>query len=156
MKRIVSLVAAGAFGLVLGANSPVFAGSSGGADKFSTECSACHMAYQPFFLPKRSWKAIMGDLSNHFGEDASLDQPSTNAIKKYLYANAADANGRAPRWLNQEPKNSVPMRVTQLSWFRNTHGSRAVSWAKSHASIGSIANCTGCHRGAARGSFEDD
>ena len=37
------------------------------------ECGACHMAYQPQFLPANSWRRILADLGNHFGEDASLD-----------------------------------------------------------------------------------
>ena len=35
------------------------------------ECGACHMAFQPQMLPKRSWGKIMSELPNHFGEDAS-------------------------------------------------------------------------------------
>jgi len=36
------------------------------------ECGECHMAYQPALLPRESWAAMMDDLPNHFGEDASL------------------------------------------------------------------------------------
>lgn len=40
-------------------------------DAVKKECGACHMAFQPQFLPQRSWRLMMGDLANHFGEDAS-------------------------------------------------------------------------------------
>jgi len=119
------------------------------------ECSACHMAYQAFFLPKRSWQAIMGNLANHFGEDASLDATATAEIKTYLLSGAADRNGRNPRWLRAIPANVVPMRISKLPWFTREHGDRAVAYAKSRADIATISNCTGCHRGAASGQFDD-
>ena len=49
-----------------------------------TECSACHMAYPAGMLPARSWRALMGDLSNHFGEDASLPEETRAAMKQIL------------------------------------------------------------------------
>ncbi len=58
-----------------------------------TECSACHMAYPAALLPARSWTALMADLPNHFGEDASLDEASRGQIESYLVANAADSSG---------------------------------------------------------------
>jgi len=54
------------------------------------ECSACHMAFQPGFLPERSWRAIMKTLPDHFGEDASLSAEATQEISDYLAANAMD------------------------------------------------------------------
>ncbi len=38
----------------------------------SKGCGAYHMAFQPQMLPERSWEKIMNELSDHFGEDASL------------------------------------------------------------------------------------
>ncbi len=54
------------------------------------ECGACHMAFQPGFLPARSWTRMMGSLSDHFGEDASLPDDKTEIISAYLTANAGD------------------------------------------------------------------
>ena len=59
-------------------------------DLTKKECGACHMTFQPQLLPERSWKAIMDDLGNHFGEDASLDNDSAHHIEGYLVSNAAD------------------------------------------------------------------
>ncbi len=125
------------------------------AELTASECSACHMAFQSGFLPIRSWKAIMGNLPNHFGEDASLDEASRAEIETYLVANAADSNGRNPRWLQQVPKNEAPLRISDLPWFRNQHGTWRVAQAKANPNIGSISNCTACHRGAANGNFGD-
>ncbi|MDQ7080138.1 MAG: diheme cytochrome c [Paracoccaceae bacterium] len=151
ITTILSLAAAGAMTM-----QPTQAASKSPGTMFAEECSACHMAFDPGFLPKRSWRAIMGNLSNHFGEDASLDDQTRNAIERYLLSNAADANGRNPYWLRRIPASQIPMRITELPWFTNEHGARARAWAKSNPKIGSISNCQGCHRGAARGVFDDD
>ena len=62
------------------------------------ECGACHMAYAPQMLPTRSWQAIMGNLGDHFGENASLPAADGATILAYLVAHAGDApstaNGR--------------------------------------------------------------
>ncbi len=110
------------------------------------ECSACHMAYQPAFLPAESWKKIFADLSNHFGEDASLDPKTEARIRSYYIQNAA-------RW-NAIPK-PVPIRITELPWFTREHG-RFARRAKQDPKIGSLSNCTACHRNAERGWFDDD
>ncbi len=117
------------------------------------ECSACHMAYPPGLLPQRSWQALMGDLANHFGEDASLDEPVRKEIEDYLVANAADAGGRSIRGLKAD---QTPLRISELPWFTREHGSKLIARAKSNPKIGSISNCAGCHRGAEQGYFEDD
>ncbi len=117
------------------------------------ECSACHMAYQPIFLTQRSWKAIMENLGDHFGEDASLDDAVRQEIEDYLVANAGDA--RRPDKAGNSDQPPV-MRITELPWFNREHGRRARAYAKRHATIGSISNCAGCHRGAANGLFDDD
>src|SRR5512147_1051537 len=57
------------------------------------ECASCHIAYAPSFLPKASWRKIMGGLDQHFGENASLDPATQADILKFLEANAADAGG---------------------------------------------------------------
>ena len=64
---------------------------------FAHECGACHWAYAPEFLPARSWQAITSNLSDHFGEDASLDPDTTGKIADYLIAHSADAPGSIRR-----------------------------------------------------------
>ncbi len=120
------------------------------------ECSDCHMAYQAGFLPIRSWQAIMADLPNHFGEDASLDAATVKEIEQYLIKNAADRKGKNPRWLKAIPKDVTPMRISQFPWFRHEHGKRVNNWIKANPSVGSVSNCPACHKGADRGYFDDD
>lgn len=112
------------------------------------ECSACHMAYSPVFLPKASWNAIMDDLSNHFGEDASLGEEATVQIRAYL-------TGAAPDGVRGVDNANPVLRISELGWFKREHG-RAFDRAASDPKIGSISNCAACHSGAEKGWFEDD
>ena len=44
------------------------------------ECGACHMVFQPSFLPARSWQKMMEGLKDHFGENAELDEATSKRI----------------------------------------------------------------------------
>jgi len=111
------------------------------------ECSACHMAYPPQLLPQESWHAIMADLSNHFGEDASLDPATARTIENYLVSNTGSMRGVDPA--------NPPLRITEMNWFTHEHGQRLRNRAAGDSRIGSISNCVGCHGGAANGNFGD-
>lgn len=144
-----------ALGLAATAASAQAADAPSGKTLYKSECAACHIAYPENYLPMRSWKAVMADLANHFGEDASLDDATRASIETYLLANSADTNG-TPRWLKYLPADEAPMRITEFKWFRHEHGSRVMNWIASHPEVGSVANCAACHKGAERGIFEDD
>jgi hypothetical protein len=118
-----------------------------------SECSACHMVYPAGLLPQRSWKALLANLSNHFGEDASLDEPIRKQIEDYLVANASDASGQDLMRLDPAV---TPLRISELPWFTWRHGKRTHFRAKADSKIGSISNCAGCHQDAAQGIFGDD
>jgi hypothetical protein len=109
-------------------------GASGGGNLLATdptvvkECSECHMPYSPRLLPSSSWRKMMGNLENHFGEDASLNNATRARIEKHLVSNS----GRG---------GDGPLRISQLRWFRREHKGdvtkhKAKSWS----------NCTACHR----------
>ena len=109
------------------------------------ECSACHMAYPAGFLPPQSWTVMMTTLDDHFGENAGLDEETRAEIEAYLVANA----GR-----DRSKGSTVPLRISDLPWFRHEHeeevSKRQFEKAKSWA------NCTACHKQAEQGIFEDD
>jgi hypothetical protein len=115
------------------------------------ECSACHLAFPAGFLPKRSWTAIMADLTNHFGEDASLPPASVAAIEGYLLENAGDAGKKPNNWVRRIPAKETPLRISELKLFMGIHGGEVSPAAFKKA--GSKANCTFCHRQAEQGSF---
>ncbi len=117
-------------------------------DAMRTECSDCHMPYAPGFLPKRSWRAIMSDLPNHFGEDASLGDAVRQEITDYLVSTAyEDIRGL--------DSSVTPLRITDLPWYRREHGARLKAYAEASSLIGTLSNCTACHTNAERGYFED-
>ncbi len=121
-------------------------------ETFNTECGACHMAFPAAFLPARSWQAIMGDLANHFGEDASLDPDTTKVIADYLVANAADSPNGNPRILAGIAKADIPLRITETPWWIRRH--REVSPARFlQPNVKSKSNCLACH---SNGNYGDD
>lgn len=94
------------------------------------ECGDCHQPYGADALPQGSWRRIMNGLSNHFGEDASLDDQTRAHIENYLVRNALPGDG--------------PIRITEQSWFIGAHRSEVSQRAIQRA--GSMANCAACHR----------
>ncbi len=111
------------------------------------ECGACHMAFQPAFLPGASWRKMLSSLDNHFGEDASLDVGTRNMIESYMVAHA----GRG-----QVTGGKPPMRITGLYWFRDEHNDTEVEMLRKNHNVKTLADCGACHRGADRGNFDDD
>ena len=77
-----------------------------------TECGDCHMVFPPQTLPKALWKKIIGNMSDHFGEDASGLEPNVLAeITAYHVKNASDvSNVRAAK-----------------KWRSNAHFTRIIS-----------------------------
>ncbi|MBT9538710.1 diheme cytochrome c [Thiobacillus sp.] len=121
------------------------------------ECASCHIAYAPAFLPKASWRRVMGGLDQHFGENASLDPVTQADILRFLEANAADAgtSRMGNRVMRDIGPKDAPLRVTETRWFVRKHDevSRAV-WSRK--AVGSAANCAACHRQAEQGVFDED
>ena len=128
------------------------------AAKWKAECSSCHMAYPPGYLPERSWRKLMTGLDKHFGENAGLDPVTTREITDYLVSNSAERSSdrRAGRFLGSLAADAVPLRITETPYFRRKHDSREISpevWKR--PKVGSPANCTACHVGAERGDFSE-
>jgi hypothetical protein len=114
------------------------------------ECGACHMAYPAGLLPAQSWRAMMGGLKDHFGENAELDEATTIAITDYLVANAAPADRRGAT--------PTALRITEQGWWTRKHEKRDRTSPRALAKAGakSKADCKACHDGAEQGVFEDD
>ena len=116
------------------------------------------MAFQPQFLPKRSWVKMMAGLSDHFGEDASLDVAQVKEIEAYLTANAADVSrfreGR--KMLRRVDNKWTPLRISELPRFRHEHDDRDVKRMLDRLKVKTMAACQACHRGATQGYFDDD
>lgn len=121
------------------------------------ECAACHMAYPAGLLPARSWKRMMGELGNHFGEDASLSAQEVAQIEQYLIGNAADA-ANASRLMQRIAQGIAPaatsQRFTETAYFGYLHDEVPSSvWKRK--GIASKSNCVACHTKAEQGSFAE-
>ncbi|MBL4692397.1 MAG: hypothetical protein JKY92_03610 [Magnetovibrio sp.] len=129
------------------------------------ECGDCHMVFPPSRLTRTAWKKIMGSLSDHFGEDASLDADTSQHIEGVYVAGALDRpdkNGkmgiRTKMRLAAWKKKGVvdPLRITETpEWIR--HHVVKANYKKMSAdkkySRGS--NCITCHANGERGIYED-
>ncbi len=124
---------------------------------FVEECASCHTLYPPQLLPKRSWKKLMANLADHFGDDASLDEEERSSIERYLLANSAESSTKeAVHYISlsigEKKKNIIAI-------------SDSPYWIEKHASIDkatfklpevkSKANCKACHQHFEKGLIED-
>lgn len=118
------------------------------------ECGTCHMAFQPGFLPARSWTHLMGSLADHFGEDASLPDDKIAIIRAYLTANAGDVvnQGRAARYMQWVAPGGTPQRITENPDFLRKHHFADSVWKD--PKVVTKSNCAACHSGAERGLYK--
>lgn len=125
--------------------------------KTKTECGSCHLAFAPSMLPASSWKRMMADLQNHFGDDASIDDATNAHITRYLVDNAADSGGRrySGKLMRGVSADSAPLRITELPKWKREHR-EVPDWEWKHKDVRTKANCTACHADAERGYYEDD
>lgn len=120
------------------------------------ECGSCHLAFAPSMLPARSWQRMMGDLKNHFGDDASLDPQVAARITDYLVANAADNGGqrRGEKLIRGLAADAAPLRISELpKWVREHR--KVPDWEWRHKDVRTRANCVACHADAERGYYDD-
>lgn len=120
------------------------------------ECGSCHMAFQPQMLPKKSWKKIMETLDEHFGEDVSLDEKSSQKIKRYMMKNAADAGWFSGRFMRGIDGDYAPIRITETPYWIREHNHEVPSYAWSDPKVKSKSNCLACHQAANKGNYDDD
>ena len=121
------------------------------------ECGACHMAYPAQMLPMRSWKALLGNLGDHFGENASLPAPELASIEAYLIAHAGDApdSTAGRRFMRGIPAGATPLRITDERFWKRAH-SEIDPTIFASAKVKSKANCLACHQGAAAGQYGEE
>lgn len=123
---------------------------------YKHECGACHMAFPPNILPAESWKKMLSNLDDHFGDYAACDEESRREIEKFLLRNSAEKtlDEAAVKFLDSIDKND-PLRATSSGFWKRKHDDIKPEVYK-RASITSKLNCTACHKWAEYGSFEDN
>jgi len=117
------------------------------------ECGSCHMAYPPGLLPPDGWRAIMGGLSDHFGDDAGLDSATRSRLEDYLQR--ASVTG-AYHKLRRNRVDPAPQRITRLPYFVREHDEIPSRFVRGNDKVNSLSQCNACHREAERGLFDED
>ncbi len=121
------------------------------------ECASCHMAYPAGLLPKRSWEKMMNSLDDHFGDNAELEADVQAEISQYLVNNSADNSDyrRSRKIMRTLSANETPLRITKTPYIRREHNEIPVTMITNNSEVGSLSNCTACHRNADKGSFRE-
>jgi cytochrome b len=118
------------------------------------ECGECHQPFHPSLLPRASWRTLMAELEDHFGEDASPPEATATAIATFLDTYAAEAwdTEAAHRLSNVSP--GEPSRITATPYWVAKHSGLDPALFR-QTSVRSRSNCGACHRDAATGRFDD-
>lgn len=127
--------------------------------QYAEECGACHIAYPAQFLPARSWQKMMTNLDNHFGENAELLPETQQAISDYLITHSADNSSErlSRKFIQRLNKNEVPLRITELAYFKRKHDEIPQRMVSGNKEVGSFSQCQACHGDLAeRGVFDED
>ena len=127
-------------------------------ETYRTECGACHIAYPPALLPAAGWTRITDDLGNHFGDDASLDPVTTERIRSYLLAGAADAGPglRAHAFAASTGQGDGLPRITRTRYFLSQHDEIPQRLVSGNPQVRGFSACQACHKGAEQGRFDED
>lgn len=125
---------------------------------YRSECGACHLAYPPGLLPVEGWRRVMGNLANHYGDDATLDAATSGSILTYLVANSADSNARLrSRSFAVAPSSGdAPPRITETLYFQRKHDEIPSRLVGGNPGVQSFSRCESCHQGADQGRFNED
>ncbi len=120
------------------------------------ECGECHLAFHPTLLPERSWRLMMQQQENHFGEDLGYDKETIDEILSFLVTNAAETGlTEAAHEINTSiPLTVSPLRLTETMFWKKKHDEISKKYWDSET-IKSKANCAACHLDAKTGWFED-
>ncbi|RLA18394.1 MAG: diacylglycerol kinase [Gammaproteobacteria bacterium] len=124
---------------------------------YNEECGACHLAYPPNLLPVQGWQNLMGGLEDHFGENAELDKETFAHISNYLEQNGLQRGkpSKMSKMLRNIP-DVAPARITELPYFIRKHDEIPNRMVIRNPKVGSFSRCDSCHKGAAKGSFNED
>ncbi|MDD2829911.1 MAG: cytochrome b/b6 domain-containing protein [Sulfuricurvum sp.] len=165
-KIIATLGIGGAIALLIYAlsvqNNPITVGYNKKIDYanenpvFVKECGSCHTLYPPALLPKESWKKLMGDLPNHFGDDASLEPSDHQTILAYLLEHSAETSTQemSVKMMKSLDKPDI-IAITQTPFWKRTHREIPEDIFKSDK-VKSRANCKACHSDVEQGTIEDN
>lgn len=121
------------------------------------ECGSCHIPYPAAFLPTRSWEKLLGNLAEHFDNNAELSDTVQNEITAYLIANAAEYSDdpRAEKFLNSIPTETTPLRISEVPFFKKLHRMMPRMLVKM-GKVKSLTQCDSCHDDTTSGQFDEN
>ena len=124
---------------------------------YKTECGSCHFAFQPGWLPARSWQRMMNNLDDHFGDNAELDSTTHQTITQFLVDNSADRspNRQSRKILRSLSDNEAPQRISELRYLKHEHDEIPDRMLAGNPKVGSRSNCLACHADAEKGVFDE-
>ena len=155
LVAVIAIAGAAARTVVEAASLPLHNAHAGMA-ALEVDCGDCHGVYHPALLPPRSWQALMADLENHFGEDASLDSAAAQAIEALLVGGAArNPTMKVAYGMRQLQANgsTTTIAITDTRFWKKMHDEIDETWFE-HPDVTSRSNCWACHRDAASGRFD--
>ena len=125
--------------------------------RYRDECGDCHMAYQPGFLPARSWQQIMANLDDHFGENAEVELPLQQQLVDYLMSNAADHSDykRSRAMMRSLSYDDIPLRISETRYFLRKHDELPARVVQQNPEVKSYSRCEVCHTQADTGSYNE-
>jgi cytochrome b len=116
---------------------------------YARDCGDCHIPYHPSLRSRAAWASIMGNLEDHFGEDASLDAAQAARLSDYLQRNAAENwDTRAANVFRADE----PLRIIETDFWKRRHAEIPVSVFQ-QKNVGTKSNCEACHGDARAGLF---
>lgn len=123
---------------------------------YQNTCGGCHFVYPAGLLPSASWAKILNRLQDHFGEEVPCEAAEQKEISQYLMENGADrSSGKKSAKIMKSLKGKTPLRITEIAYIRDKH--RKISKeVLNRKAIGSLSNCSACHKTADKGNFDDD
>jgi len=110
----------------------------------------------PNLLPESSWKVLMNNLENHFGDDASLDAKDEKIILDFLVKYSAEKSTKEASFkILKSLENKDIIAITQTSFWKDEHKNIPKN-VFLHNEVKSKANCKACHSDVEKGLIEDD
>lgn len=127
---------------------------------YAEECGSCHYAYPPGLLPTKSWEKLLNEkaLSDHFGENATLDKDTLKTIYDYAMDNAADKSWykRSRKIAHATEEGEAPLRITEVPYIKRKHHDIPEKMIKGNKDVKSLSYCNACHTKADKGIFDAD
>ena len=98
----------------------------------------------------------MGDLENHFGDDASLNEEDEKNILDFLVQYSAEKSTKEASFkILKSQENKDIIAISQTTFWKNEH-KEIPKEVFLHKSVKSKANCKACHSDVEKGLIEDD